>query len=176
MHRPQYTLRRWLLATLTAAVLISTATAGPAAASGLGPDWVAKGAGEFTTKDRYDRVKYRIEHDAVDRSMVEFQLDADLGNWCLWGKTLVMPDGLSSEWPIDIDPSQGEFANSDRLWAGQVQNGQELRLYGAVALVLTGREPGRGRRDLAGAGGRAARRAIAVGWLLRSRRGAGRAP
>jgi hypothetical protein len=123
--------RRWIVAAVTCTVLAGIA-AGPASASMLPPDWATKSSGYFTTADRYDQLQYRIELNAVDRAVVDFRLEGgSYWNRCLWRKTLIMPDGSGSEWPLTIDPSNAVYSATNGLWAGQVHNGQELRLYKA---------------------------------------------
>jgi hypothetical protein len=105
-------------------------SAGPTA--GLPSDWVSRGSGQFETSDPQDLLEYRIELNAVRPEIVEFRLEAD--KRCIWWKRLVMPDGLGNSWNIDIDPTAGEFADSNALWSPQVHNGQRLELWKAGVL------------------------------------------
>jgi hypothetical protein len=125
------TLRRFAPAAVVSVTLLG-AGATSASASVLPPDWATKSSGYFTTSDRYDSLQYRIEPNAVDASTVQFRLEGgSYWNRCLWRKTLVMPDGQGSEWPLTIDPSNANYSATNSLWAWQVHNGQELRLYKA---------------------------------------------
>jgi hypothetical protein len=100
-----------------------------AALDGLPANWVALGSGCFFTSDAQDYLCYEVKHGASSPAVVDFRLQG--ARACLWAKTLVMPDGLGSQWDIDIDPSRGVFANQNGLWAQQVQNGQHLSLWKA---------------------------------------------
>jgi len=96
---------------------------------GPGRNWVAAGAGQFMTEDRADLVNFRIDRGVSSPQVVDFALEATNGR--MWRKVLVMPDGQGSQWDITIDPSQGTFAASNGLWAGQVKNGQSLAFWKA---------------------------------------------
>ena len=129
---------RWVMAVVAvlavaAAVLVGLVPAGVARAApptqGLPANWVALGSGQFETADPVDLLEYRVELNAVDPAVVEFRLESF--RRCHWGKTLVMPDGLGSQWDINIGPSRGTFAASNGLWAQQVKNGQSLQLWKA---------------------------------------------
>jgi hypothetical protein len=96
---------------------------------GLPSDWVSRGSGQFETSDPQDLLSYQVEIGAVDQSVVEFRLQAT--RRCLWGKTLVMPDGKGSSWDININPAAGRFSATNGLWAHQVRNGQNLELWKA---------------------------------------------
>ena len=101
----------------------------PTPTQGLPPDWVTRGSGYFRTSDPQDLLHYEIQLNVVPSAVVEFRLQGY--DRCLWGKTLVMPDGLGSSWPIRINPSRGRFEDGNGLWAQQVGNGQRLELWKA---------------------------------------------
>jgi hypothetical protein len=96
---------------------------------GLPSDWVVRGSGQFETSDPVDLLEYRVVENVVSSAVVGFRLES--GKRCHWGKTLIMPDGQGSQWPIHIDPSRGTFSDEDYLWANQVHNGQSLELWKA---------------------------------------------
>lgn len=101
----------------------------PTPTQGLPPDWVSKGSGFFRTSDPQDLLYYEVQLNVTSPAVVDFRLQAY--DRCLWSKTLVMPDGLGSSWPIRINPSRGRFADQNGLWAHQVGNGQRLELWKA---------------------------------------------
>lgn len=101
----------------------------PIPPQGLPHDWVQRGSGYFRGSDRQDLLHYQVQLNAVAPNAVEFRLEGH--DRCLWGKTLVMPDGEGSSWDIHMDPSQGVFDAQNGLWAHQVHNGQRLKLWKA---------------------------------------------
>jgi hypothetical protein len=106
--------------------------ANPTPPQGLPSDWVQKGSGYFRTADSQDLLHYEVVLNAASPAVVDFRLQGY--DRCLWGKTLVMPDGLGSSWDIHIDPSRGVYEDQNGLWAHQVHNGQHLQLWKAGTL------------------------------------------
>jgi hypothetical protein len=76
-----------------------------------------------------DLICYRVEPASVAPNIVTFRLDG--ARPCLWGKTVVLRDGLGGSWDINIDPSQGLSRAENGLYADQVHNGQQLSLWKA---------------------------------------------
>jgi hypothetical protein len=130
MLRTHNAIRRGLTSVLALIAMLSTVAvaAGPAAAEPP-PDWADRGSGCFSTWDYLDYVCYEIRPNAVGQDIVNFRLEDY--NRRHWRKTIVMPDGLGSEWPIWVDASRNRYTDQNSLWADQVHNGQRLRFYKA---------------------------------------------
>jgi hypothetical protein len=86
----------------------------------LDPNWATIGNGTFVSQGG-DRVRYQVQHGAVEPGIVRFRLvNQSPSNW---DKSFVLRDGQGSQWEIR---STIAAAGQEDLYAGQVKLGQPI--------------------------------------------------